>query len=134
MSCGFNTFGAFSTLGADKVLVFGHRGFSDKFPENTMMSFAACADNPAIDGVELDVHLCKSGEVVVAHDFSLKRTAGLDINIEDLTWDELKEIDVGSFKGSGCGGLDFSGARVPLLEDLFRTFGDRFIYDIELKV
>ena len=112
-----------------KVLVFGHRGFSQDYPENTMISFSQCAGNPLIDGVELDVHMCRSGEVVVAHDFSLRRTAGLDCEIEDLTLDELKGIDVGSFKDP-----KFSDARIPLLSELFSEFGDRFLYDIELKV
>ena len=112
-----------------KVLVFGHRGYSQLYPENTMVSFEACAKQPEVDGVELDVHLCKSGEVVVAHDFSLKRTAGVDKEIEELTLDELKAIDVGSFKGA-----QFSDARIPLLEELLGTYGNRFIYDIELKV
>lgn len=112
-----------------KVLVFGHRGFSQDYPENTMVSFSRCAENPLIDAVELDVHLCSSGEVVVAHDFSLKRTAGLDREIEDLTFDELKSVDVGSFKGP-----QFSDQRVPLLSELFSSFGSRFYYDIELKV
>ena len=112
-----------------KVLVFGHRGFSQDYPENTMVSFSRCAENPLIDAVELDVHLCRSGEIVVAHDFSLKRTAGLDREIEDLTFDELKSVDVGSFKGP-----QFSDQRVPLLSELFSSFGSRFYYDIELKV
>ena len=122
--------GLFSQLEAErKVLVFGHRGFSQEYPENTMISFSKCAENPLIDAVELDVHLCKSGEVVVAHDFSLKRTAGIDCEIEDLTLDELKDIDVGSFKDPA-----FKDERVPLLSELFCAFGARFYYDIELKV
>lgn len=112
-----------------KVLVFGHRGYSQLYPENTMLSFDACAKNPQVDGVELDVHLCKSGEVVVAHDFSLMRTSGVNKEIEELTLSELRAIDVGSFKGA-----EFSDARVPLLEELLGTYGNRFIYDIELKV
>lgn len=112
-----------------KVLVFGHRGLSEYYPENTMLSFSKCAENPLNDGIELDVHVCKSGEVVVAHDFSLKRTAGIDREIETFTYEELKTIDVGSFKGDG-----FCDCRVPLLKDLFHTFGSRFYYDVELKV
>ena len=120
----------FSRLEAErKVLVFGHRGFSQEYPENTMISFSKCAENPLIDAVELDVHLCKSGEVVVAHDFSLKRTAGIDREIEELSLDELKDIDVGSFKDPV-----FKDARIPLLSELFEAFGARFYYDIELKV
>ncbi|MCQ2412978.1 MAG: glycerophosphodiester phosphodiesterase [Sphaerochaetaceae bacterium] len=112
-----------------KVLVFGHRGLSEYYPENTMLSFSKCAENPLNDGIELDVHICKSGEIVVAHDFSLKRTAGIDREIESFTYQELQAIDVGSFKGEG-----FADCRVPLLADLFHTFGKRFLYDVELKV
>lgn len=113
----------------EKPFILGHRGYSEVYPENTMISFQACADNPDIDGVELDVHLCRSGEIVVAHDGNLKRCAGIDKYIEDMTWDELKNIDVGSFKSP-----QFSNARMPLLQELFETFGDRFAYDIEIKV
>ena len=112
-----------------KVLVFGHRGFSQDYPENTMLSFSQCAGNPLIDGVELDVHMCRSGEIVVAHDFSLKRTAGIDREIEEFSFDELRDMDVGSFRDPR-----FSDARIPLLSDLFTAFGSRFLYDIELKV
>ena len=120
----------FDFLAAErKVLVFGHRGLSEYYPENTMLSFSKCAENPLTDGVELDVHVCKSGEVVVAHDFSLKRTAGINREIEDMTLEELKTADVGSFKAP-----EFSDCRVPLLRELFGTFGRRFFYDVELKV
>ena len=124
------TSGLFQHLAEEqKVLVFGHRGFSQEYPENTMLSFSKCAENPLVDAVELDVHLCRSGEVVVAHDFSLKRTAGIDREIEELTLDELKAIDVGSFKNPA-----FKDERIPLLSELFSAFGARFYYDIELKV
>ena len=113
----------------NKVLIFGHRGMSQHYPENTMLSFSQCASIPDIDAIELDVHVCRSGEVVIAHDFTLKRTAGIDIEIEDLSFDELKSIDVGSFKDRR-----FSDARIPLLPELFSSFGSRFVYDIELKV
>ncbi|MGX8685425.1 MAG: glycerophosphodiester phosphodiesterase [Spirochaetales bacterium] len=111
-----------------KIFVLGHRGCSERFPENTMPSFEDCTTNPRIDGVELDVQLTKDGKVVISHDFHLKRTAGLDVLIKDLTYDELKDIDVGSFKDPS-----FSNVRIPLLEDLFSSIGNRFVYDIEIK-
>lgn len=119
----------YSLFDTHDFFVLGHRGFSEKYPENTMESFKACADDPRIDGIELDVHLCKSGEVVVAHDGNLKRVAGIDKYIEDMTWDELKDIDVGSFKDK-----KFSTSRMLKLSTLFETFSSRFVYDIELKV
>ncbi|MCR5760911.1 MAG: glycerophosphodiester phosphodiesterase [Sphaerochaetaceae bacterium] len=112
----------------DKIFVLGHRGFSEEYPENTMVSFQACADEEGVDGVELDIHRCKSGELVVCHDFNIKRTTGVDRNVEDMTWDEIKNLDAGSFKDP-----KFSGARIPLLQELFSSFSDRFCYDIEIK-
>ncbi len=116
-------------LDNNRFFIFGHRGTSELFPENTMVSFADSASDARVDGVELDVQLTRDGKVVIAHDFDLKRTAGREGVITEMSWDELKDIDVGSFKDP-----TFSDQRIPLLEDLFTTFGTRFIYDIELKV
>lgn len=116
-------------LDNDRFYIFGHRGSSELFPENTMSAFSDSASDSRVDGIELDVQLTLDGKVVIAHDEDLKRTAGRPGIIADMTWDELKGIDVGSFKDPR-----FSDQRIPLLEDLFSTFGSRFIYDIELKV
>ena len=118
----------YSLFEEGKTFVLGHRGCSERFPENTMPSFEDCTTNPRIDGVELDVQLTRDGKVVISHDFHLKRTAGLDVLIKDLTYEELGDIDVGSFKDPS-----FSNVRIPLLEDLFSTIGNRFVYDVELK-
>lgn len=116
-------------LDNDRFFIFGHRGTSEFFPENTMASFSDSASDARVDGIELDVQLTRDGKVVIAHDFDLKRTAGIDAVVTDMTWNELSKIDVGSFKDP-----KFADQRIPLLEDLFTTFGSRFIYDIELKV
>ena len=119
----------YSLFDDNSFLILGHRGFSAAYPENTIESFRACARDSRIDGVELDVHMCKTGEIVVSHDGSLKRCAGIDRFIEDMAWEDLKDIDVGSWKDPS-----FSNCRLPLLSDLFEEFGSRFCYDIELKV
>jgi len=111
-----------------RPLVFGHRGYSSLAPENTMEAFDLCVRR-GVPGVELDVHLCKSGELVIIHDFRLKRLAGVDAEVEDLTYGELKALDVGSHKDRR-----FAGARIPLLEELFARHGSRLYYDIEMKV
>lgn len=111
-----------------RPLLFGHRGFSELAPENTMRAFALCVEK-GIGGIELDIHLCKSGELVVIHDHNLKRLAGVDAQVEDLTLDELLALDVGSHKDAS-----FAGARIPTLKEVFDVFGSSFYYDIELKV
>lgn len=116
-------------LDNDRFYIFGHRGSSELFPENTMSAFSDSASDSRVDGIELDVQLTLDGKVVIAHDESLKRTAGIEGLVTRMTWEDLRRIDVGSFKDP-----KFSSERIPLLEDLFTTFGSRFIYDIELKV
>ena len=52
---------------------FAHRGFSGKYPENTMLAFRKALECGA-DGIEMDVQLTKDGELVVIHDERVDRT------------------------------------------------------------
>lgn len=107
--------------------LFGHRGYSALAPENTLPAFELLLTH-GIPGVELDVQACATGELVVAHDESLERTAGVHRRIPELSLDELRRYDVG-----GRFGADFNGTKVPLLSQVFSLLGDRVVYDIELK-
>jgi glycerophosphoryl diester phosphodiesterase len=93
--------------------VFGHRGVRGEAPENTMAAFELAAAAGA-DGIELDVRICRSGELVVCHDADLARlTDGRDIRkIADLDGGELARVDVGG------------GQRVPLLTEVL-TWAER---------
>ena len=53
--------------------VFAHRGYSGEYPENTMLAFHKAVEAGA-DGIELDVHLTRDGELIVFHDDSVERT------------------------------------------------------------
>jgi glycerophosphoryl diester phosphodiesterase len=84
-------------------------------------------------GIELDVHLCVSGELVVAHDDTFIRTAPKDRNgggrlVEEMTLGEIRSLDIGSFFNPA-----FSGERAPLLEEVLEEFCPRMYVDIELK-
>jgi len=109
-------------------MIFGHRGYSEIAPENTKASFDLCVENQ-IPGIETDVHKCKTGEIVITHDFNLKRVGGLDQTVEETSWSTLKTLDVGSFKGS-----QFKNQRIMLLDQLLEEYSTKFYYDIELKV
>lgn len=74
--------------------VIAHRGYSAKFPENTMKAFRE-AEYANADGVELDVQLSKDGEVVVIHDEKLNRTTNGKGYVKDFTLEELKKLDAG---------------------------------------
>ena len=53
--------------------LFGHRGYSGKYPENTLLAFQKAIEAGA-DGIELDVQFSKDGKLVVIHDETLDRT------------------------------------------------------------
>ena len=100
--------------------LFAHRGYSSLKLENSIEAFQEAKDKK-IPGIELDIQMCKSGELVVFHDKSLKRLSGIHKNIEDITYNQIKAIRIGN------------SGKIPLLEEVFRTFGTNFYYDIEIK-
>lgn len=113
--------------GENEPYIFAHRGCSKIAPENTLTAFSEAVDRK-IPGVELDIHLCKSGELVVTHDDNLIRVTGFDGKVEDFDYSEIKKLDCGKWKGS-----KYAGERIPLLQDVFDLLGDRVYYDIEIK-
>ncbi len=108
-------------------LVFGHRGFSSIAPENTLSSIQACIDH-GVQGVELDVQPCASGELVVIHDDDVSRVTGAKGIVKEMPLEALRSLDAGShFHPS------FSGERIPLLDEVFSQFGKTLVYDLEIK-
>lgn len=57
------------------MLLFAHRGWSARYPENSLAAFAAAAQRP-IAGCEGDVRLTADGGVIVCHDAHLGRWGG----------------------------------------------------------
>ncbi len=70
---------------------YAHRGYhrSPMLPENSLAAFREARARGY--GIELDVHLMRDGKLAVIHDASLARTAGVDVQIEDLTESDLKQ-------------------------------------------
>lgn len=77
-----------------RPFVYGHRGAPRLKPENTLGGFSLALDQGA-EGVELDVRLCASGEVVVIHDRDLQRVATDDGVVAALSFAELRARDLG---------------------------------------
>lgn len=100
---------------------YAHRGLhGNGVPENSMAAFRAAKD--AGYGVELDVHYMKDGSLAVIHDSSLKRTAGSDEVIEDLTAMDLERF---------C--LENTEEKIPLLQDVLALFEGKVPVIVELK-
>lgn len=78
-----------------KMLKIGHRGAKGHVAENTIASFQKAIDL-GCDGVELDVHICQSGEVVVIHDDSIDRTTTAKGSVKDLNFSELHQHQIPS--------------------------------------
>ncbi len=108
--------------------IIAHRGFSSRYPENSMLAFERAAALGA-DGAEFDVQLTADGVPVVFHDESLKRITGDDLLIKDLTLKELRRFDISyRFRGQ-C-----PPQRIPTLEEYFSLVKDRdFLNILEFK-
>ncbi|MFC5559036.1 glycerophosphodiester phosphodiesterase [Ureibacillus thermophilus] len=108
--------------------IFAHRGYSSKYPENTLAAFEAAAKLD-ITGVELDVHLTKDRQVVVIHDEKINRTSNGKGFVKDMTLKELRQFDFGSWFNK-----KFRGEKIPTLAevlDLLKNTSHKI--NIELK-
>lgn len=109
---------------------FAHRGFSGKYPENTMLAFRRALETEGCDGIELDVHLSKDGELVVIHDERIDRTCVSGSGfVKDYTYEELKHFDV-SYKFAGT----CEPQHIPTLREYFELVAPtHLITNIEIK-
>lgn len=99
---------------------FGHRGAKGYVSENTLASFQKALDLNAY-GIELDVHVCASGELVVFHDFTLDRITNGSGEIHNFSLEELKKLKVdGVFE-------------IPTLEEVLNLINRKCKVNVELK-
>jgi glycerophosphoryl diester phosphodiesterase len=104
--------------------LYGHRGAPGRFPENTLESFRQALSDGAT-ALEMDVHLTRDGQVVVAHDPDGRRMAGIPRAIADCPLDEVRTWSLGVLP-------DASLARVPTFDDVLKAFpGVRLNVDIK---
>lgn len=100
---------------------YAHRGLhGTDVPENSIAAFRAAKE--AGYGIELDVHLMRDGNLAVIHDSSLKRTAGVDVKIEDLTVPQLEDYP-----------LEGTQERIPLFLQVLDLYNGEAPLIVELK-
>ena len=109
------------------VEVTAHRGYSAAYPENTIPAFKGAIQVGA-DWAELDVQQTADGEVIVMHDSNLKRTTGLDKEVWQVTWDEIKDLDNGSWFDK-----KYQTVRIPTLEEVLKACRGKIHLNIEIK-
>lgn len=102
--------------------IITHRGLYDNVnaPENSMRAFSLACENDF--GIELDVNMLKSGEIVVFHDANIKRMTGVDKLITDCTFDEILKIKLGD-----------TNQTIPLLEDVIKLVNGKVPLLVEIK-
>lgn len=100
---------------------YAHRGLhKDGIPENSMAAFRRAVY--AGYGIELDVHLMADSQLAVIHDASLKRTAGIDKTIEELTVGDLPNYK-----------LEGTEERIPLFTDVLKMVDGKIPLIVEIK-
>lgn len=100
---------------------YAHRGLhGNGVPENSMEAFRLALEGGY--GIELDVHLMADGHLAVIHDSSLKRTAGTDVCIEDLT-----VADLAAYR------LEGTDEAIPLFKDVMALYEGKAPMIVELK-
>jgi glycerophosphoryl diester phosphodiesterase len=105
---------------AGRPAVFGHRGASAHVTENTLAAFARALADGA-DGVELDVQLCSTGEVVVFHDDDLRRLGGRPDRVNRLPLAALREVRLAG------------GGAIPTLVEALESCGGNALFNVEIK-
>jgi glycerophosphoryl diester phosphodiesterase len=109
------------------VQVTAHRGHARAAPENTLSAMRKAIESGA-DYAEMDVQLTADGKVVLLHDSDLKRVAGNPRRLEELSFDEVRRLDVGSWFDPA-----FAGERVPTLTEVIDMCRGKIRLNIELK-
>lgn len=108
--------------------ILGHRGYSGKYPENTMTAFKKAYEVGA-DGIELDVQFTKDGEIVIIHDETIDRTTNGTGDVRSYTLKELQSFNAATINDTNC-----KEEYIPTLDEYLNWVKDTgMITNIELK-
>ena len=110
-----------------KINVTAHRGSSRRAPENSLSAIQLAIEEQA-DYVEIDVMLTKDKEVVLFHDSNLKRISGSNQSIKNMTLEEVKEVDNGSYFDKA-----YAEEQIPTLQEALEQGKGKIRFNIELK-
>lgn len=110
------------------VLSVNHRGYSVVAPENTLPAYIL-SKKMGFDYVETDVSFTSDGIPVLLHDSTIDRTSNGSGNINELTFNQVRQFDFGSWKSSV-----YTGTKIPSLEEFLYLCKSIILHPyIELK-
>lgn len=106
--------------------IWAHRGCSQMYPENTLLSFEKAAGINGLTGIELDVQLTKDGYLAVCHDERVDRTTDGIGELRQYSLAELKKlrIDAGNH----------TYQQIPLLEEVFDLLQEHLKKGLKLNI
>lgn len=110
-----------------KTSITAHRGASGSAPENTLTAITK-AISAGAEYAEVDVQETADGRIVLLHDEDLKRTTGFRKHIWETNFNELSDLEAGSWFDE-----QFRGEKIPTLEEAIAVCRDKIILNIELK-
>ncbi len=102
------------------VAIIAHRGYSKKYPENTLSAFQKAIEAKA-DYIELDVRLTKDGVLVVHHDKSTLRMTGKNHFVDQTDFATLRTLNCGF------------GKKIPTMEEVITLCKGKIGMQIELS-
>lgn len=109
--------------------IWAHRGCSQRYPENTILSFTKAADLKDLTGIELDIQLSKDRHIVVIHDERVDRTTDGIGEVGQYTLSELKKLNINTGNKKK--------EKIPTIEEVIDLLEERikegFLLNIELK-
>ncbi len=108
--------------------VIAHRGNSGPIPENTLAAIES-AIGLRVDMVEVDIRLTRDGVPILMHNDRVDRTTSGTGLVTDLTWDKLKTLDAGSWRGP-----EFAGETVQALDEVLDLARGRVALNLDIKV
>jgi glycerophosphoryl diester phosphodiesterase len=109
-----------------EFLRIAHRGYSARYPENTLLAFAKAIEAGA-DMIEFDLHFSSDGELVVIHDDRINRTSNGRGRVAELTLADLRKYNYNN-RMTNCG---FTA--IPTLAEVIELAGNRVLLNIEIK-
>jgi glycerophosphoryl diester phosphodiesterase len=112
---------------APDTIIVAHRGASWYAPENTLPAFMLAWEQGA-DAIEGDFYITADGEIVCIHDPLTGRVAGPDLVVAESTLEQLRELDVGSWKNA-----EYAGTRIPVISEVFQIVPEGKKIFVEIK-
>lgn len=118
---------SWAQIPASEIKVVAHRGANRWAPENTIAAFLKAAEMGA-DYAEMDVRQTKDGIFIIMHDADVKRTTNGSGKVSDMTLEEIKKLDAGSWFAE-----EFTGEKVPTLREVLQAIDGKILPDLDFK-